>query len=63
MCFQLGVYLIVDEVQTGGGPTGTMWHHEQWDLPYPADIMVFSKKALTGGFYLTDEMRPTEVNI
>ena len=24
--------------------------------------MVFSKKALTGGFYLTDEMRPTEVN-
>ena len=27
-----GVAFIVDEVQTGGGATGTFWAHEAWDL-------------------------------
>ena len=58
---QLGVYLIVDEVQTGGGATGEFWFHETWDLPSPPDIVVFSKKLQTGGFYHTDELRPQEV--
>jgi len=33
---------------------------ENWNLPSPPDILTFSKKTLTGGFYHTDEMRPTE---
>ena len=62
MFFQYGAYFIVDEVQTGGGTTGHMWFHETWNLPYPPDIVTFSKKMLTGGFYQTEEMLPTEVN-
>ena len=61
--FQFGTYFIVDEVQTGMGGCGHMWQHEQWNLPEPADIVTFSKKALTGGMYMTDEMRPTEVRM
>ncbi len=52
----------MDEVQTGGGATGRMWHHETWNLPSPPDIVTFSKKMLTGGFYFTDELMPTEVS-
>ena len=55
------MYLIVDEVQTGGGATGQMWYHETWNLPYPADIVCFSKKMMTGGFYFTDDLLPMEV--
>ena len=34
-----GVALIVDEVQTGGGPTGKFWAHEHWNLDSPPDIV------------------------
>ncbi|KAE9554671.1 hypothetical protein FO519_002081 [Halicephalobus sp. NKZ332] len=50
-----GIAFIVDEVQTGGGASGTFWAHEQWNLPNPPDIVTFSKKALTGGYYYTPE--------
>ena len=53
--------MILDEVQTGGGATGQWWNHESWALPSPPDCVTFSKKTQTGGFYHTDEMRPTEV--
>ena len=53
--------MLVDEVQTGGGTTGTMWYHENWQLDSPPDVVVFSKKMLTGGFYCTEELRPKEV--
>ena len=43
------------------GTTGYLWQHEQWNLPEPADIVTFSKKAMTGGFFHTDAMRPQEV--
>jgi 4-aminobutyrate aminotransferase/(S)-3-amino-2-methylpropionate transaminase len=33
-----------------------MWAHEQWGLQTPPDLMTFSKKALTGGFYYADHM-------
>ncbi len=59
---QYGIYLLIDEVQTGCGATGTMWHHEQWNLPYPPDAVSFSKKTQIAGFYCTDELRATEVN-
>lgn len=47
------VLLIVDEVQTGIGATGKLWAHEHWDLaPQDApDMVTFSKKAQTAGFY------------
>ncbi|KAJ3600706.1 hypothetical protein NHX12_031684, partial [Muraenolepis orangiensis] len=46
----------VDEVQTGCGATGRFWAHEHWGLEDPADVVSFSKKMLTGGFYYRDEL-------
>jgi len=54
------VAFIVDEVQTGGGPTGTFWAHEQWNLPTPPDVVTFSKKLQAAGFYHNMDMRPSE---
>lgn len=48
---------LIDEVQTGAGPTGKMWCHEHFDLESPPDIVTFSKKMLTGGFYHTLDQR------
>ena len=45
------VLFIVDEVQTGVGATGKFWAHEHWNLETPPDIVTFSKKAQTAGFY------------
>ncbi|KFY52863.1 hypothetical protein V496_08149 [Pseudogymnoascus sp. VKM F-4515 (FW-2607)] len=45
------VLFIVDEVQTGIGATGKFWAHEHWDLPSPPDMVTFSKKAQTAGYY------------
>jgi 4-aminobutyrate aminotransferase / (S)-3-amino-2-methylpropionate transaminase len=53
------VLMIVDEVQTGVGATGKFWAHEHWDLPSPPDIVTFSKKAQTAGYYFGNpELRP-----
>ncbi|KAB8236204.1 4-aminobutyrate aminotransferase [Aspergillus alliaceus] len=49
-----GICLIVDEVQTGFGDTGKFWGHEHWNLPAPADIVTFSKKAQTAGYFFSD---------
>lgn len=54
------IAFIVDEVQTGGGSTGTFWAHEQWKLENPPDIVTFSKKMQTGGYYTKPEFRPKE---
>ncbi|KAJ5472385.1 Pyridoxal phosphate-dependent transferasemajor regionsubdomain 2 [Penicillium desertorum] len=54
-----GITLIVDEVQTGFGATGKFWAHEHWALPSPVDIVTFSKKAQTAGYFFSDEnLRP-----
>ncbi|KAF3930150.1 hypothetical protein ABW19_dt0208894 [Dactylella cylindrospora] len=45
------VLLIVDEVQTGVGATGKFWAHDHWNLSSPPDIVTFSKKAQTAGYY------------
>ncbi|XP_060757094.1 4-aminobutyrate aminotransferase, mitochondrial [Neoarius graeffei] len=50
----------VDEVQTGCGATGKFWAHEHWGMDDPADIVTFSKKMLTGGFYHKDELQPDQ---
>ncbi|XP_078096520.1 4-aminobutyrate aminotransferase, mitochondrial isoform X1 [Mustelus asterias] len=53
-----GCAFLCDEVQTGGGATGKFWAHEHWGLDDPADIVTFSKKLLSGGYFYKDELRP-----
>jgi len=48
LCRKRGALLIVDEVQTGLGRTGTLWAHEQDDIE--PDILV-TGKGLGGGVY------------
>ncbi|KAF5292602.1 hypothetical protein FQA39_LY13935 [Lamprigera yunnana] len=55
-----GAALIMDEVQTGGGPTGKMWCHQHFNLDSPPDIVTFSKKMQLGGYFHSQEMTPTE---
>ena len=45
------ILFIVDEVQTGVGATGKFWAHEHWNLSEPPDMVTFSKKAQTAGYY------------
>jgi 4-aminobutyrate aminotransferase/(S)-3-amino-2-methylpropionate transaminase len=55
------ILLIVDEVQTGIGSTGRFWAHDHWDLQSPPDMVTFSKKAQTAGFYFANpELRPNK---
>ncbi|CAG9760848.1 unnamed protein product [Ceutorhynchus assimilis] len=51
---------ILDEVQTGGGPTGKFWCHEYFDLECPPDIVTFSKKLQLGGYFTTEDMKPQQ---
>jgi len=60
ICKQAGAYLMIDEVQTGCGSTGKFWAHDHFNLEQPPDVVTFSKKMLSGGFYYTDELKPTE---
>lgn len=53
-----GVAFIVDEVQTGCGPTGKFWAHEHWGLESPPDMVTFSKKMLIGGYFYKPEFTP-----
>ncbi|ETN36631.1 4-aminobutyrate aminotransferase [Cyphellophora europaea CBS 101466] len=50
-----GVMLIADEVQTGFGATGKFWGHEHWQLSNPPDMVTFSKKAQTAGYYFGND--------
>jgi 4-aminobutyrate aminotransferase/(S)-3-amino-2-methylpropionate transaminase len=55
------VLLIVDEVQTGVGATGKFWAHEHWGLSSPPDMVTFSKKAQTAGYYFgNNDLRPNK---
>lgn len=61
LCTKHDVLLIVDEVQTGVGATGKFWAHEHWNLPTPPDMVTFSKKAQTAGYYFgNDALRPNK---
>jgi 4-aminobutyrate aminotransferase/(S)-3-amino-2-methylpropionate transaminase len=58
---KLNVLMIVDEVQTGVGATGKFWAHEHWNLDTPPDMVTFSKKAQTAGYYFgNNELRPNK---
>lgn len=50
-----GIYFIVDEVQTGFGATGKFWGHEHWQLASCPDLITFSKKAQTAGYFFSDD--------
>lgn len=52
---RLGVALIADEVQTGFGATGSFWGHDHWNLSSPPDMVTFSKKAQTAGYFFGNE--------
>jgi len=55
------VLMIVDEVQTGVGATGRFWAHEGWNLSSPPDMVTFSKKAQTAGYYFGNPaLRPNK---
>ncbi|KAL8803574.1 MAG: hypothetical protein Q9182_003079 [Xanthomendoza sp. 2 TL-2023] len=55
------VLFIVDEVQTGVGATGKFWAHDHWNLAEPPDMVTFSKKAQTAGYYFGNpELRPNK---
>ena len=52
---------IVDEVQTGVGATGKFWAHDHWNLSTPPDMVTFSKKAQTAGYYYgNDALKPNK---
>jgi 4-aminobutyrate aminotransferase/(S)-3-amino-2-methylpropionate transaminase len=50
---QAGAAFVMDEVQTGAGMSGTLWMHEQLELPRPPDLCTFGKKMQMGGFFAT----------
>lgn len=58
ICTKHHVAMVIDEVQTGGGPTGKYWAHEHFEMDQPPDIVTFSKKMLIGGFYYRPMFRP-----
>jgi 4-aminobutyrate aminotransferase/(S)-3-amino-2-methylpropionate transaminase len=59
-CKDFGASFVVDEVQTGICVSGQMWAHEAWGLEETPDFVVFSKKALVGGYYYKDELQPAQ---
>ena len=52
-CKERNIPIIVDEVQTGMGSTGTYWFYEQ--LPIIPDILIFGKKSQLSGIMVTEE--------
>ena len=55
------ILFIVDEVQTGIGSTGKFWAHEHWGLADPPDMVTFSKKAQTAGYYFgNSDLKPNK---
>jgi 4-aminobutyrate aminotransferase/(S)-3-amino-2-methylpropionate transaminase len=61
ICLDNDIAFIVDEVQTGGGATGRWWAHEAWGLSVPPDLVTFSKKMITGGYFYREEFVVPEV--
>lgn len=51
------VCLCYDEVQTAGGTTGTVFMSDQFDLPYPPDVIVAAKKFACGVVFMRRPMR------
>ncbi|KAI0463365.1 4-aminobutyrate transaminase [Komagataella kurtzmanii] len=54
LTLKYGSLLIIDEVQTGVGATGTMWAHEHFNLSPAPDMVTFSKKFQSAGYFFHD---------
>ncbi|ODV62895.1 4-aminobutyrate transaminase [Ascoidea rubescens DSM 1968] len=52
---QNDVVMIVDEVQTGVGATGKLWAHEHFNLSPAPDLVTFSKKFQSAGYWFHDD--------
>jgi L-lysine 6-transaminase len=50
------VFLGVDEVQTAGGQTGTMFAIDQFDLPFPPQAVATAKKFANGVIYMLESV-------
>ncbi|CCK70127.1 4-aminobutyrate transaminase KNAG_0D03810 [Huiozyma naganishii CBS 8797] len=50
-----GIVYIIDEVQTGVGATGKMWCHEYAEIEPACDLVTFSKKFQSAGYFFHDE--------
>jgi 4-aminobutyrate aminotransferase/(S)-3-amino-2-methylpropionate transaminase len=57
------VHLIIDEVQTGYGTTGTLWGFEHWGLTTPPDFVTVSKKMMVGGIFTKPEFIPNQNSV
>lgn len=42
---------VANASRTGFGATGKFWGHQHWNLTSPPDIVTFSKKAQTAGYF------------
>lgn len=61
LTLKYGSLLIVDEVQTGVGATGKFWAHEHFNLSPAPDMVTFSKKFQSAGYYFHDpELVPNQ---
>ncbi|KAH3688177.1 hypothetical protein WICPIJ_000819 [Wickerhamomyces pijperi] len=48
------VVYIIDEVQTGLGATGKLWAHEHFNITPSPDLVTFSKKFQSAGYWFHD---------
>jgi L-lysine 6-transaminase len=55
------VFLGIDEVQTAGGQTGTMFAIDQFDLPYPPQALAVAKKFGNGVVYMLETINDVGV--
>jgi 4-aminobutyrate aminotransferase/(S)-3-amino-2-methylpropionate transaminase len=60
LAHKAGAALILDEVQTGVGISGTLWAHQQLQLAAPPDLVTFGKKMQLGGFFATPSYNITQ---
>ena len=53
LCKKNDICFILDEIQTGFGPTGEMWYSDRIDLDY--DILIFGKKSQIMGINVNEK--------
>lgn len=61
LAHQYGIALCFDEVQTGGGATGTMWAIDQFGLPHPPTAVATGKKFGNGAVYMVEPLEDVGV--
>lgn len=61
IAYEKDITFIVDEVQTGFGPTGHLWAHQSWNLDHQPDIVSFAKKLQIAGFFTNHKYKPNHV--